>query len=113
MKIKEWKLAQEGKQFILINDTTAKRLKDGAEFVIGQRYIHSSSALPEFIVYFMITEFHSDQVYVTAYLDAYGTSSYYKQCQINNIVKTKNSHGEFVHINMQTTRRRRVAPKKK
>lgn len=85
MPIKDWKLSLEGKQFVLISSTSARRLNDGKVFTIGEKYIHDSSTYPEFIIYWEISAFHADQINVEFFLDAYGSHSYYQDCEINSI----------------------------
>lgn len=108
MPIKDWKLSLEGKQFILISDTSARRLKDGLIFTIGEKYIHDSSDYPEFIVYWEIYAFNADQIRVEFIVDAYSSMSYCQNCEINSIqIGKTHDKKDVVRVKQKITSRRR------
>ncbi len=115
MPIKDWKLSKEGKQFVLISSTSARRLKDGVIFTIGEKYIHDSSAYPEFIVYWEICAFHADQINVEFFLDAYGSFSHYQDCEINSIqIGKTDDKKDVIRIERKVrSRSRRTTAKRK
>lgn len=113
MNVKDWKLSKEGKQFVFISNMSVRRLKDGMIFSIGEQFIHDSSAYPEFIVLWGITEFNKDQVNVEFVINAYGTQSYCQYCEINSIQKGTTEDGKVVvRVKQKTISRKRTTAKR-
>ena len=107
--VKDWKLKQEGAQFVLDSAILARRLKDGELFEMGLKYPYGEYGIGSL----MIVEFSSNLIHVKCLKDDL-VSQHYQIHEINQLIKSKHARDAGVYgIIVKPAVRRRVRPTSK